>query len=388
MEVSRTDTSILGRWWWGVDRWTMAALFSLLIMGCIMALATGSARMRDLSAGAQIIRQFVFPAMALGLILGISLLPVKWIIRLAILGCVGALSLTALTLVMGTEIKGGRRWLHIAGQSVQPSEFLKPFLAVVCAWLMVQAQAYGRYASLVVAALPVGFALVILKQQPDVGMAIVVTAVFGAQAFMAGLPMLLLAVLGAVGLGIGLLAYTMHGHVRMRIDSYLNPAPPGPNITQEERSLQAFGNGGLWGQGPGEGRVKANLPDADADFVFAVVGEEFGLVVCLLLLALFAFVVLRGLLRLAGERDMFVALAATGLLTQFGLQAFINMGSTLRLIPTKGMTLPLVSYGGSSMLGIAIGMGMLLALTRRRGPRAEAPPAMRESLAALRERAT
>jgi cell division protein FtsW len=373
MEVSRTDTSILGRWWWGVDRWTMAALFSLVVMGCIMALATGSSRMRDLSATAQVVRQLIFPSMALVLIVGISLLPPKWVVRLALLGCVAALGLTALTLVMGTEIKGGRRWLHIAGQSVQPSEFLKPFLAVVCAWLMVQAQSFGRYPALVVAAIPVGVALVILKQQPDVGMAIVIIAVFFAQAFLAGLPMMLIMV-GAVGvLAVGVLAYTMHGHVRMRIDTYLNPPPPGPNITQEERSLQAFGNGGLWGQGPGEGRVKANLPDADADFVFAVVGEEFGLVVCLALLLIFAFVVLRGLARLLHERDMFVALAAAGLLTQFGLQAFVNMGSTLRLIPTKGMTLPLVSYGGSSMLGIAIGMGMLLALTRRRGPRSEVP---------------
>ena len=373
MEVSRTDTSILGRWWWGVDRWTMAALFSLVVMGCIMALATGSSRMRDLSATAQVVRQLIFPSMALVLIVGISLLPPKWVVRLALLGCVAALGLTALTLVMGTEIKGGRRWLHIAGQSVQPSEFLKPFLAVVCAWLMVQAQSFGRYPALVVAAIPVGVALVILKQQPDVGMAIVIIAVFFAQAFLAGLPMMLIMV-GAVGvLAVGVLAYTMHGHVRMRIDTYLNPPPPGPNITQEERSLQAFGNGGLWGQGPGEGRVKANLPDADADFVFAVVGEEFGLVVCLALLLIFAFVVLRGLARLLHERDMVVALAAAGLLTQFGLQAFVNMGSTLRLIPTKGMTLPLVSYGGSSMLGIAIGMGMLLALTRRRGPRSEVP---------------
>jgi len=367
MEVSRTDTSILGRWWWGVDRWTMAALFALIIMGCIMALATGTSRMRDLSAGALLIRQLLFPVMAVVLIILISLLSPKWVIRFAVLGCVGALGLTALTLVMGTEIKGGRRWLHIAGQSVQPSEFLKPFLAVACAWLMLQAQSYGRYAALAAAFIPVAVTLIILKQQPDVGMAMVIIAVFFAQAFMAGLPLLLIAVCGVATLAVGALAYTMHGHVRMRIDNYLNPPPSGPNITQEERSLQAFGNGGLWGQGPGEGRVKANLPDADADFVFAVVGEEFGLIICLALLAIFAFVVLRGLLRLSHERDMFVALAATGLLTQFGLQAFINMGSALRLIPTKGMTLPLVSYGGSSMLGIAIGMGMLLALTRRRG---------------------
>ncbi len=180
MEVSRTDTSFLGRWWWGVDRWTMTALFALLIMGCIMALATGSARMRDLSAGAQVVRQLIFPSMALGLIVGISLLPQKWIVRLAVAGAAGALVLTAATLVIGTEIKGGRRWLHIVGQSIQPSEFLKPFLAVLCAWLIVRLSAWNRYLAFIVAGLPVLVALAILKQQPDVGMIVVVGAVFGA----------------------------------------------------------------------------------------------------------------------------------------------------------------------------------------------------------------
>lgn len=376
MEVSRTDTSFLGRWWWGLDRWTMAALFSLLIIGCIMALATGSARMRDLSAGAQAMRQLLFPTLALALLVGISLLPRKWVVRLAFAGAAGALLLTAATLVIGTEIKGGRRWLHIAGQSIQPSEFLKPFLAVLCAWIIVQVAGISRILAFVLAAVPVLPALAILKLQPDVGMIVVVCAVFGAQVFMAGLPtpLLVLAAGGAAGLGV--LAYSMLGHVRMRIDTWwraiLSNEPPGIPPTQEERSLMAYGNGGLWGQGPGEGRVKVNLPDADADFVFAVVGEEFGLIACLLILSIFAFIVLRGLLRLKDERDMFVVLATTGLLTQLGLQAFINMASTLRVIPTKGMTLPFVSYGGSSMLGIAIGMGMLLALTRRRGPRNEA----------------
>jgi cell division protein FtsW len=373
MEVSRTDTSILGRWWWGVDRWTMSALFALIIAGCIMALATGGARMRDLSLTAQVIRQLLFPAMAAACIVFMSLLSVKWTVRLAWLGLAGSLLLTAATLVIGTEIKGGRRWIHLAGQSIQPSELLKPVLAVCCAWLLVHGQALGRFAAFIAAAIPVGIAVVILKQQPDVGMLAVIVAVFMAQVFLWGVPLWLVGFGAAGAVGVGVLAFFMHGHVRMRISSWwnavTNPEPPGVSLTQEERSLQAFGNGGLWGQGPGEGRVKLHLPDADADFVFAVVGEEFGLVVCLLVLAVFAFIVLRGLLRLVEERDAFVALAATGLLVQFGLQAFINMGTTLRLIPTKGMTLPLVSYGGSSMLAIAIGMGMLLALTRRRSAR-------------------
>jgi cell division protein FtsW len=376
MEVSRTDTSLLGRWWWGVDRWTMAALFTLIIAGCIMAMATGSARMRDLSAAAQIVRQLLFPAMAVCCIIGLSLLSPRWVVRLSWLGLLGALALTAATLVIGTEIKGGRRWLHLAGQSLQPSEFLKPMLAIICAWLLVKGQSHGRLLALAAACVPVALAVLILKQQPDVGMLAVIVMVFMAQIFMWGLPLPFIVVGAAGALGVGVLAFFMHGHVRVRISSWWStiwdPQPPAFPPTQEERSLMAYGNGGLWGQGPGEGRVKAHLPDADADFVFAVVGEEFGLAVCLLLLAIFAFIVLRGIMRLAAEKDMFVALAVTGLLTQFGLQAFINMGSTLRLIPTKGMTLPLVSYGGSSMLAIAIGMGLLLALTRRRSIRRDA----------------
>jgi len=367
MDVSRTDTSTLGRWWWGVDRWTMGALFLLIIMGCLMALATGSSRMRDLSAAAATFRQLFFPTLAICIIVSVSLMPVRGVVRFAFLGLAAAIFLTALTLVIGTEIKGGRRWIHLLGQSIQPSEFLKPFLAVCCAWLMVWGQKYGKFLAMLVAVIPMLIAALILKQQPDVGMLVVIVSVFMAQCFMAGLPIMLVGIGAAGAAALGVLAYFMHGHVRMRIDTYLNPPLPNPgSITQEERSLMAFGNGGLWGRGPGEGTVKTHLPDADADFVFAVLGEEYGLVFCMAVITIFAFVVLRGLARLTKERDLFVALSASGLLVQFGLQAFINMGSTLRLIPTKGMTLPLVSYGGSSMIGIALGMGMLLALTRRR----------------------
>jgi cell division protein FtsW len=197
----------------------------------------------------------------------------------------------------------------------------------------------------------------------------VVMSVFLAQFFVAGLNLLLVGVIGATVVAGGIGAYFILPHVQSRVDRFLDPASG--DTFQITKALEAFGNGGLFGRGPGEGRVKNALPDAHADFVFAVAGEEFGFVICLLILLLFAFVVVRGLVRLLGESDMFVVLAATGLLAQFGLQAFVNMASSLHLIPTKGMTLPLVSYGGSSVLAIALGMGMLLALTRRRGSRAE-----------------
>jgi cell division protein FtsW len=208
-----------------------------------------------------------------------------------------------------------------------------------------------------------------MKGQPDIGMLLVITAVFFAQFFVAGLNLFVVGFVGALGLGGAALAYMLFPHVQSRVHRFLDPSS-GDNY-QVSVALEAFGHGGLLGRGPGEGRVKNVLPDAHADFVFAVAGEEFGLVLCLIILAVFTFVVVRGLIRLLGETDLFVVLASAGLLTQFGLQAFVNMASTLHLIPTKGMTLPFVSYGGSSVLAIALGMGMLLALTRRRLSRAE-----------------
>ena len=268
---------------------------------------------------------------------------------------------------------------------MQPSEFLKPCLAVVAAWMLAQGKAAAAerlaearrglgllhpqsYWPAAAVAL-IGVVAVVLKSQPDIGMLMVVLSVFLAQFFVAGLNVVLVGLTGALVAAGGVGAYFVLPHVRSRVDRFLDPSSG--DTFQITKAMEAFGNGGLFGRGPGEGRVKNALPDAHADFVFAVAGEEFGFVVCLLILSLFAFVVVRGLVRLVAESDMFVVLAATGLLAQFGLQAFVNMASSLHLIPTKGMTLPFVSYGGSSVLAIALGMGMLLALTRRRRPRLE-----------------
>jgi cell division protein FtsW len=278
--------------------------------------------------------------------------------------------MVAATLVIGVEIKGARRWLHLPGLgSLQPSEFLKPCFAVVAAWLIAEGKVNRRHGATLLALVIFGLIAVLMKGQPDIGMLLVIAAVFFAQFFVAGLNLIVVGVLGAAGVVLAGVAYTLFPHVQSRVHRFLDPAA-GDNF-QVSVALEAFGHGGLLGRGPGEGRVKNVLPDAHADFVFAVAGEEFGLVVCLALLAVFAFIVVRGLVRLLGETDLFVVLAAAGLLTQFGLQAFVNMASTLHLIPTKGMTLPFVSYGGSSVLAIAMGMGMLLALTRRRLSRAE-----------------
>jgi cell division protein FtsW len=205
--------------------------------------------------------------------------------------------------------------------------------------------------------------VLLLKSQPDIGMLAVVTMVFLAQLYIAGLPLVLVGL--AVGMlgGASVMAYTLFPHVRSRVTRFWDGTGDNYQVTT---ALEAFGNGGLLGRGPGEGRVKDVLPDAHADFVFAVAGEEFGMLICVVILAVFGFIVLRGLLRLLREHDQFIVLSCTGLVTGFGLQAFVNMASTLKLIPTKGMTLPFISYGGSSALAVALGMGMLLALTRRR----------------------
>lgn len=370
MALSRADTSVLGRWWWTVDRWTLAALLALVGFGYVMLLAASPGVAERIGASSRdmfVLKQVFFLAAAVGVIVVISVMPMKMVRRLALLGCVGALLMTMATLSIGVEIKGARRWLHLPGMTLQPSEFMKPCFAVVAAWLLAEGKTYGWRAY---AAAGVLFVLIVgtLAKQPDMGMLMVVASVFFAQLFVVGINMVFVVGLGAAGVLGGIGAYLTMPHFRDRFDRFLDPASG--DTYQVTVAMEAFGHGGLLGVGPGEGRLKAMLPDAHADFVYAVAGEEFGMMICLLILGIFGFIVLRGLLRLLGERDMFIILGATGLLTQFGLQAFINMASALHLIPTKGMTLPFVSYGGSSVIAVALGMGMLLALTRRRISRA------------------
>jgi cell division protein FtsW len=372
-----TTATATGRWWWGVDRLTFAALVALLLAGYVLVLAASPGVAERIGAGSRnmfIGRQVVWLALAFGVMLAVSLLTIRQVKWLAILGLLGALALTAATLAFGVEIKGARRWLSFPGMSLQPSEFLKPTLAIVCAILLAHGKLSPdqnlRWAATAGAIALVATAGLLVKLQPDIGMLAVLCAVLFAQFFVSGLSLVLVAFVGALTVGVMGAAYWLLPHVQSRVHRFL--FPEGTDTYQVDVALRAFGNGGLFGVGPGEGRVKSSLPDAHADFIFAVAGEEFGMVVCLGLILVFAFIVVRGFLRLLAEPDLFVVLAASGLLAQFGLQAFINMGSTLNLIPTKGMTLPFVSYGGSSLLAIAFGMGALLAITRRRPPRADA----------------
>jgi cell division protein FtsW len=364
--LSRADTSTLGRWWWSVDRLTLLAIAVLIGFGYVMMLAASPAVAERIHVGrdAFILKQMVFLLLAAGVVVSVSLLSPKGVRRLALAGCIIALALTALTLVHGVEIKGARRWISLPGMTIQPSEFLKPCFAVVAAWLLAEGKRTRGFPGMAIAFGVYGVIALLLKSQPDIGMLAVLTAVFFAQLFVGGLNLFFVGVGIACLAGGGVSAYAFFPHVRSRVSRFLDPAVG--DSYQVNRALEAFGNGGLLGRGPGEGRVKDVLPDAHADFVFAVMGEEFGFIVCVLVLALFAFIVMRGLLRLLAETDEFVILASSGLVASFGLQSFVNMASSLHLIPTKGMTLPFVSYGGSSVIAVALGMGMLLSLTRRR----------------------
>ncbi len=366
--LSRADTSLLGRWWWTVDRWTLLAVGTLIGLGYVMMLAASPAVAERINQSRDIfiLKQIFFLSAAGAIVVVVSLLSPRGVRRVALVGCVIALALTALTLVAGVEIKGARRWVSLPGLSLQPSEFLKPCFAVVAAWMLTEGKRTAQFPGMLVAFAVYAVIVLLLKSQPDVGMLAVITGVFFLQLFVGGLN-LVLAGIGVAGMaGAGVAAFAFFPHVRSRVMRFWDPTQ-GDNY-QVTRSLEAFGNGGFLGLGPGEGRVKDLLPDAHADTVFAVAGEEFGMVLCLVIMGLFAFIVLRGLLRMLAEADEFVVLAATGLVASFGLQAFVNMASTLHLIPTKGMTLPFVSYGGSSALAVALSMGLLLALTRRRHP--------------------
>ena len=367
--LARTDISLIGRWWWTVDRWLLFSLLALIFIGALMVLGASPpvAERLDLDSYYFVRRHLILLLPTIATMIAVSLLSPVGVRRGAVIVLAFAFLLAVATIFVGLEVKGARRWIAFAGLSVQPTEFIKPALAVVVAWMLTAQRQYQGIPGDAIAMSLVAAVILVLVMQPDFGMALTVAAVWFAQYYLAGLSLVWVGALIGCGVGGTVLGYLTFDHVRSRIDRFLDPAA-GDNY-QVETSLRAFSNGGLFGRGPGEGVVKTQLPDAHADFVFAVLGEEFGLIACFLVVGIFAFVVLRGLVRLTQEDDLFSLLAAAGLLTQFGLQALINIAVTLRLVPTKGMTLPFVSYGGSSMIALAIGMGMVLALTRwRPGP--------------------
>ncbi|MEC8793703.1 MAG: putative peptidoglycan glycosyltransferase FtsW [Pseudomonadota bacterium] len=364
--LARTDTSLLGRWWWTVDRWLITCLLLIIAMGAILVLAASPsvAERIGLDAYHFVRRQFIILPLALMVMFAVSLLSPLQVRRLAAIGFLGCVVLLALTPLVGAEIKGARRWVSLAGMSLQVSEFVKPCLAVISAWMFAEWRRRPEFPGHAVAIALYTAVVGLLLLQPDFGQSVLITLVFIGQFFLAGLPVAWLVATGALGLAGLVGAYFLFPHVTSRVNRFLDPTSG--DTYQVDRSLEAFINGGFLGTGPGEGEIKQRLPDAHADFIFSVVGEEFGAITCLLIIVLFGFVVLRGFSRLFADGSFFVLLAGAGLLMQFGLQALVHMASALQLAPAKGMTLPFISYGGSSLIALALAMGMALALTRRR----------------------
>jgi cell division protein FtsW len=360
----RADRSVMARWWWTVDRWTLAALVFLAAVGAVLVMAASPSVAERIGVEPFhfVERHFVFLPLSLALMVLASLADPTTVHRTATAGLAVVIALLAATPFAGTEIKGATRWIAIGGMSIQASEFVKPCFAVVAAWLFANQRSHpGFPGNLLSTALYLAI-VALLVAQPDIGMAATVTAVWCTQFFLAGLGLAWVVLLAGGTMLAVVAGYYAMPHVRERIDQFLDPSTG--DTYQADTAMLAFQQGGLFGRGPGQGVVKEILPDAHADYIFAVAAEEFGLVVCLGLIALFAFVTLRGFTRAYAERSLFTLLAVTGLSVQFGIQAIINMAVNLRLMPAKGMTLPFISYGGSSLVALAIGMGFLLALTR------------------------
>ncbi|MDD3182494.1 MAG: putative peptidoglycan glycosyltransferase FtsW [Alphaproteobacteria bacterium] len=363
--LARTDQTVIGKWWWTVDRWSLSAIILLMGIGILLiqAATPAVAVKHGLSNFYFVERHLIMLVPACCLMFGISLLTSRQIRTLAIGLLLIFLPLLAATLFIGVEIKGASRWIHLPGISIQPSEFIKPIFAIVAAWLFSRQCLRLGFPGFSVNSVIYLLIVLCLLGQPDIGMTILVSMMWFGQFFLAGMPMMLAGSLPVVGIACLFGTYYIFPHFASRFDRFLNHSG---DTYQTDKALEAFTNGGLFGTGPGSGTVKMSIPDAHADFIFAVAGEELGLIGALVIVFLFAFIVLRGIWRLRQENNLFILLAVSGLLIEFGVQTAINLGSTLHIIPAKGMTLPFISYGGSSLWAMALEMGLLLALTRKR----------------------
>ncbi|WP_414473639.1 FtsW/RodA/SpoVE family cell cycle protein [Microvirga sp. M2] len=368
--VSRAERSAFSDWWWTVDRLLLAALAILMLAGLVFLMAGGPpvAERLGLSTFHFVSRQVMFLVPALLILLPVSFLSLRHIRRLALLVYVGGMAMIMLAFQFGPEIKGAHRWIMIGPLGVQPSEFVKPAFVVLAAWAFSEGARRKDMPGALLALMILPATIIPLILQPDFGQTMLITIVWCGLFFVAGLHWFWVMGLGGAGLVGIVAAYEFLPHVRARIERFLDK--DSGDTFQVDMAMESFSRGGWLGRGPGEGTVKRILPDAHTDFIFAVTAEEFGIIVCLGLLLLFGFIVLRGLMLARRNEDTFCRLAATGLILMFGLQAAINMMVNVHLMPAKGMTLPFISYGGSSLMSLALGMGFLVALTRRR-PRAE-----------------
>lgn len=363
--VSRAERGPIADWFWTIDRYFLATFILLMGIGFMLSFAASPAVATriNLEPFFFVKRHAAFLIPGLIIMVGLSFLTPRQVRRTAIILLIVAMAMMLLALFFGQEVKGARRWITLAGISIQPSEFMKPAFVVVCAWLFAEHARQPEIPGNLFAIILFGIVVSLLISQPDLGQTILTSAVWGGMFFMAGMPWLWIVVLGGLGISGFVTAYYVFPHVAGRVDRFLT----GEGDTfQVDTAREAIIRGHWLGQGPGEGVVKRIIPDAHTDFIFSVAAEEFGIVFCMVLVGIFAFVVLRGLSHAFREQNDFNRFAVAGLVLQFGIQSMINVGVNLELLPAKGMTLPLISYGGSSMLAICVTAGFILALTRHR----------------------
>ena len=362
---SRIDDSLLARWWWTVDKRFLIMVLALMFIG-VMMVATASppvAERIDLSSFHFLFRHLFFLALGLGGFLSISLLKDRYVWRFATVLFFLSLAGVVMTLLGGDEIKGAQRWIRVVGFSVQPSEFLKIGFIGFNAWLLAKQKEYDQFPGILFSLSFFSLCVVLLLMQPDYGMTMVLVLAFGVQIFLSGCPLRTVLVFGVFVVALSVISYFTLPHVQSRVDRFLNP--DSGDTFQIDKSLEAFQNGGVFGKGPGQGEVKHQLPDAHSDFIFSVIAEEFGLISVLIVIGLYCWILLHVFTRLRKSESVYAIYACGGVMTIFALQAFIHMGSALQILPAKGMTLPFISYGGSSLMAMSFGMGMVLALTRR-----------------------
>jgi cell division protein FtsW len=366
MSFSRADRSQVAEWWFTIDRTLLAAIAVLMATGMVLSLAASPAVAirKGYPAFYFVERHVVFAILGGLLMIAASMLAPRQVRRLCLALLIVSLGLMIWVVLSGPEINGARRWVRLAGHSLQPSEIAKPAFVVVSAWLLAEARTRPD-----MPALPLAMGLVLLLTgllitQPDVGQTMLVATVWGAMFVLSGQPLLRAGLLGLAGLASFAASWFAFDHVRSRVRRFIDPSSG--DTYQTDRAIQSFTEGGLLGRGPGEGTIKSVLPDAHTDFIFAVIGEEYGALACLALLGLFAFIGARALRHAWSEPEPFQRLAVSGLVLLFVLQAAINMAVNVGLLPAKGMTLPFVSAGGSSSLAVSLTVGLLLALMRRR----------------------
>ena len=375
LRVSRTNIGPLGLWWYTVDRWM---LFGLIILGCVglfFSLAVSPAEAISIKTSTYffLTRHFIYCCISLFCLIFISILPPDKTRKLSLLIFLFSLAGIFLTLTIGINSGGASRWLPIFGFTIQPSEFLKPSLIMIVAWFLARSRIERNNTLQIIPILLLFFSIILLLLQPDVGQSILLFISVIGLMFFNGLPWKVVFGLGTFSIVGAVFLYFNFSHVSLRVDNWLNawfnPELLDSRPTQASSAIDAFENGGLFGQGIGEGWMKYNLPDAYTDFIFAAVAEEGGLLVILLIILVYGFLIIRGFSKIQTLNNYFNQLSASGLLLIFGLQTLFHMAVNLSLIPAKGMTLPFISYGGSSIVALGICMGMFLSLTKKDDPR-------------------